>query len=65
MWAHICGTDLVRDSNGAVYVREDNLRVPSEVSYMLKNRPRMEYSHCLFGVHSKAGMICEMEPCPA
>ena len=37
-WAHICGTDLVRDKDGTVYVLEDNLRVPSGVSYMLENR---------------------------
>jgi uncharacterized circularly permuted ATP-grasp superfamily protein len=38
IWAHICGSDLVRDVNGTVYVLEDNLRVPSGVSYMLENR---------------------------
>jgi uncharacterized circularly permuted ATP-grasp superfamily protein len=38
VWAHICGSDLVRDSDGKVYVLEDNLRVPSGVSYMLENR---------------------------
>ena len=38
VWAHICGSDLVRDADGAVYVLEDNLRVPSGVSYMLENR---------------------------
>jgi len=37
-WAHICGTDLVRDGDGKFYVLEDNLRVPSGVSYMLENR---------------------------
>lgn len=37
-WAHICGSDLVRDKNGKFYVLEDNLRVPSGVSYMLENR---------------------------
>lgn len=37
-WAHICGTDLVRDQDGTVYVLEDNLRVPSGVSYMIENR---------------------------
>lgn len=37
-WAHICGSDLVRDSSGKFYVLEDNLRVPSGVSYMLENR---------------------------
>jgi uncharacterized circularly permuted ATP-grasp superfamily protein len=38
VWAHICGTDLVRDADGKFYVLEDNLRVPSGVSYMLENR---------------------------
>lgn len=38
VWAHICGTDLIRDSDGLFYVLEDNLRVPSGVSYMLENR---------------------------
>ncbi len=38
VWAHICGSDLVRDSDGTLYVLEDNLRVPSGVSYMLENR---------------------------
>ena len=38
VWAHICGTDLVRDGDGTLYVLEDNLRVPSGVSYMLENR---------------------------
>lgn len=38
VWAHICGTDLVRDEKGDFYVLEDNLRVPSGVAYMLENR---------------------------
>ncbi|MCG7912193.1 MAG: circularly permuted type 2 ATP-grasp protein [Candidatus Thiodiazotropha taylori] len=38
VWAHICGSDLVRDDKGEMYVLEDNLRVPSGVSYMLENR---------------------------
>jgi uncharacterized circularly permuted ATP-grasp superfamily protein len=38
VWAHICGSDLVRDRDGTVYVLEDNLRVPSGVSYMIENR---------------------------
>ena len=37
-WAHICGSDLVRGGDGTMYVLEDNLRVPSGVSYMLQNR---------------------------
>jgi uncharacterized circularly permuted ATP-grasp superfamily protein len=38
VWAHVCGTDLVRDSDGVFRVLEDNLRIPSGVSYMLENR---------------------------
>ena len=38
VWANVCGTDLVRDADGTIYVLEDNLRVPSGVSYMLENR---------------------------
>ena len=38
VWAHICGSDLVRDHEGTMFVLEDNLRVPSGVSYMLENR---------------------------
>jgi len=41
-WAHICGSDLVRDKDGTIYVLEDNLRVPSGVSYMLENRKVMK-----------------------
>jgi uncharacterized circularly permuted ATP-grasp superfamily protein len=42
VWAHICGSDLVRDSDGTMYVLEDNLRVPSGVSYMIENREIMK-----------------------
>src|SRR5437764_2930803 len=38
VWCHITGTDLVRDRDGTYYVLEDNLRVPSGVSYVLENR---------------------------
>ena len=38
VWAHICGSDLVRDGDGTLYALEDNLRIPSGVSYMLENR---------------------------
>ena len=36
-WVSICGTDLVRTNDG-FKVLEDNLRVPSGVSYMIANR---------------------------
>jgi uncharacterized circularly permuted ATP-grasp superfamily protein len=42
IWCHVTGTDLVRDSDGQVYVLEDNLRVPSGVSYVLENRQVMK-----------------------
>jgi len=38
VWAHICGSDLIRDHDGRFLVLEDNLRVPSGVSYMMENR---------------------------
>ncbi|SPE37254.1 conserved hypothetical protein [Candidatus Sulfopaludibacter sp. SbA6] len=38
VWCHVTGTDLVRDRDGRYYVLEDNLRVPSGVSYVLENR---------------------------
>src|SRR5215203_326676 len=38
----IGGTDLVRGDDGTYYVLEDNLRVPSGVSYMLDNRQVMK-----------------------
>lgn len=41
IYAHIAGVDLVRAGDGALYVLEDNLRVPSGVSYMLENRQMM------------------------
>ena len=38
---HIAGIDLVRDEQGKFCVLEDNLRVPSGVSYVLENRLAM------------------------
>jgi uncharacterized circularly permuted ATP-grasp superfamily protein len=37
-YANVCGSDLIRGEDGAFMVLEDNLRVPSGVSYMLANR---------------------------
>jgi uncharacterized circularly permuted ATP-grasp superfamily protein len=37
-YVNVCGTDLVRREDGKFVVLEDNLRVPSGVSYMLANR---------------------------
>jgi uncharacterized circularly permuted ATP-grasp superfamily protein len=41
IYAHIAGVDIVRADAGEYYVLEDNLRVPSGVSYMLENRKMM------------------------
>jgi uncharacterized circularly permuted ATP-grasp superfamily protein len=37
-YVNICGTDVIRREDGDYVVLEDNLRVPSGVSYMLSNR---------------------------
>jgi uncharacterized circularly permuted ATP-grasp superfamily protein len=41
VYAHIAGVDVVRAGEGEFYVLEDNLRVPSGVSYMLEDRKVM------------------------
>ena len=41
IYAHIAGVDIVRAGAGDYYVLEDNLRVPSGVSYMLEDRRMM------------------------
>lgn len=67
VWAHICGSDLVRDSDGTMYVLEDNLRVPSGVSYMLENRlitkrvfPELFESHSPLTVDDYPTQLYEM-----
>ena len=59
IYSHISGVDMVRarDANGqgAYYVLEDNLRVPSGVSYMLENRKMsMRLFPELFSAHKVA-----------
>ncbi len=41
-YCHVSGTDLVRGGDGTMYVLEDNVRVPSGVSYVLENRAVMK-----------------------
>ena len=41
VYAHVAGVDIVRADGGRYYALEDNLRVPSGVSYMLENRKMM------------------------
>ncbi|MDE0114114.1 MAG: circularly permuted type 2 ATP-grasp protein, partial [Albidovulum sp.] len=43
IWVAICGTDIIRTNDGFL-VLEDNLRVPSGVSYMLANRKAIKSS---------------------
>lgn len=66
-WSHICGSDLVRDSDGTVYVLEDNLRVPSGVSYMLENRavskrilPQLFEKHSILPVNDYPSQLFDM-----
>jgi uncharacterized circularly permuted ATP-grasp superfamily protein len=73
VWAHICGTDLVRDGSGRFFVLEDNLRVPSGVSYMLENRgltkrvlPELFENHTIMPVSDYPSqlytMLCSLSP---
>lgn len=55
IWAHISGVDLVRAGQGEFYVLEDNLRVPSGVSYMIEDRKvMMRLFPELFALHAVA-----------
>jgi uncharacterized circularly permuted ATP-grasp superfamily protein len=55
IYAHIAGIDVVRAGRGELYVLEDNLRVPSGVSYMLEDRRMMmRLFPELFALHSVA-----------
>jgi uncharacterized circularly permuted ATP-grasp superfamily protein len=38
LYVHISGIDLIRGEDGDFFILEDNLRTPSGVSYMIKNR---------------------------
>jgi uncharacterized circularly permuted ATP-grasp superfamily protein len=38
---HVAGIDLIRDEQGKFWVLEDNVRVPSGVSYVIENRLAM------------------------
>jgi uncharacterized circularly permuted ATP-grasp superfamily protein len=55
IYAHVAGIDVVRAGRGEFYVLEDNLRVPSGVSYMLEDRRMMmRLFPELFALHSIA-----------
>jgi uncharacterized circularly permuted ATP-grasp superfamily protein len=66
IYAHIAGVDLVRAGAGEFYVLEDNLRVPSGVSYMLEDRkmmmrlfPELFASHRIAPVEHYPDMLLE------
>lgn len=42
VYIHIAGIDLIRNGDGELVVLEDNIRVPSGVSYVLENRAVMK-----------------------
>lgn len=44
IWTHISGIDIIKHNDGINYVLEDNLRVPSGVSYVLGNREIMKHT---------------------
>ncbi|HSC01125.1 MAG TPA: circularly permuted type 2 ATP-grasp protein [Burkholderiaceae bacterium] len=70
VYSHIAGIDIVRaadpDGSGTYYVLEDNLRVPSGVSYMLENRkmtmrlfPELFSLHCVAPVAHYPDLLLE------
>ena len=67
IWANICGPDLVKDDDGRFYVLEDNLRVPSGVSYMIENReitkrvlPELFRNYSVMPVHDYPNHLSSM-----
>ncbi|MCI0465552.1 MAG: circularly permuted type 2 ATP-grasp protein [Beijerinckiaceae bacterium] len=55
IYVHIAGIDVVRTGENEFYVLEDNVRVPSGVSYMLENREvMMRLTPDLFAEHRVA-----------
>lgn len=62
IWAHVTGTDLVRDGDGQIYVLEDNVRCPSGVSYVLENRDIMKRTLPNF---FDVGKVCPVEEYPS
>ncbi len=70
-WSNISGIDLIRNKNGEYLVLEDNLRVPSGVSYMLENRmvmrdvfPELFTRYKVSSIHQYANKLYHcMEEC--
>ena len=57
IWCHVTGTDLVRDRDGKWFVLEDNMRVPSGVSYLLENRQILKRTFPLAFQQSKVRAV--------
>jgi uncharacterized circularly permuted ATP-grasp superfamily protein len=67
IWAHICGSDLVRAEDGTLLLLEDNLRVPSGISYALENRmvakhvfPEIFRSYSVQPIDQYVGRLAEL-----
>ncbi len=63
---HVAGIDLVRDGTGRYVVLEDNVRVPSGISYVIENRramthvfPELFMTHRVRPVASYPAMLLE------
>ena len=61
---HVAGIDLIRDAEGVFRVLEDNVRVPSGVSYVMTNRraitsalPEVASRHRILPVQNYPGML--------
>ena len=59
---HVAGIDLVRDEDGRFRVLEDNVRVPSGVSYVLENRLAM--TRTFPGLFAGQG-VCQVDEYPS
>ncbi|MDR7280751.1 circularly permuted type 2 ATP-grasp protein [Catenuloplanes atrovinosus] len=59
---HVAGVDLIRDERGVFRVLEDNVRIPSGVSYVMENRRAM--AHVLPEVFA-ATRVCPVDSYPA
>ncbi|MDX1907638.1 MAG: circularly permuted type 2 ATP-grasp protein [Bacteroidia bacterium] len=57
IYNHISGTDLIRHSDGAYYILEDNIRCPSGVSYVLANREAMKAGFADLFQESKVALV--------
>jgi uncharacterized circularly permuted ATP-grasp superfamily protein len=60
-YVSVCGTDVIRAEDGSFVVLEDNLRVPSGVSYMLANREVVRHA---FPTLFQTGQVRPIEDYP-